>query len=232
MKRISIVTAAGLALTLLIVAFSQTPKPRPPVNKPPVHQTVDQARKPENTIATQQRINRYFHGDVVPKLKHCWTEVKGSGTITFEYNYANGGGGWKWQRLRIASSTLPASQNTVALKCMEDSVRGTRFSGAGAELKQNSFVLHWTWPVPFPANAEALTATMFAAKGFGGSGTGGCDGHGAAAACYTCESYSSCIKVCVGSDSCTVHKEGLCIEAGACASGGPYGVSGGRTIAF
>jgi hypothetical protein len=235
MKRMSIIAVIALALTFLIVAFSQTPKPRPPINKPVTgNQSVDQAMKAENTVATQQRINRYFHGDVVPKLKDCWDRINGPGTIMFEYNYGRAGSRWTFQKVSVKNSSLPAGQNSVALKCMQDAVRSTSFAGEGAELKEKTFVLNWTWSVPFPADAEQLKTAMWGRRGSGGGGSssGGCDGRGAAAACYNCklESPVSCPKVCVGYQTCTADQNG-CSMGGACASGGPFGVGGGG-IAF
>src|SRR5713226_7752374 len=61
----------------------------------------------EKTLTTQQRLNRYFHGDVVPKLKDCWSRVQGKGTIVLKYTYMKAGSGrWVFDKLEIGQSTL------------------------------------------------------------------------------------------------------------------------------
>ncbi len=186
----------------------------------------------EKTITTQQRLNRYFHGEVVPKLKDCWSRVQGKGIIALKYTYTKGSGKWMFDKLEVSQSTLPRGQDAVALRCMQDAVRGTSYPVEEGEGAQNSFVLNWSWPVPFPANANELTSAMFAARaaGGGGGGTGGCDGEGTAAKCYTCsQDAKSCLKVCVGYNSCLLSPGTFtpCTAAGSCASGGPFGVASG-----
>jgi len=184
----------------------------------------------EKTITTQQRLNRYFHGDVVPKLRDCWSRVQGEGTIAVKYTYTKGSGRWMFDRLEVSQSTLPRGQDAVALKCMQDAVRGTSYPVEQGEGNQNSFVLNWNWPVPFPANATEQTNAMFAARAAGGgTGGGGCDGQGTAARCFSCDHESksiACLKVCVGYTTCTLG-ETYCRAEGSCASGGPFGVAGG-----
>ena len=60
----------------------------------------------EKTITTQQRLNRYFHGDVVPKLKNCWGRVQGRGMIALKYTYTKGSGKWIFGKLEVSQSTL------------------------------------------------------------------------------------------------------------------------------
>jgi hypothetical protein len=184
----------------------------------------------EKTITTQQRLNHYFHGDVVPKLKDCWSRVQGKGTIALKYTYTKGSEKWMFDKLEVSQSTLPRGQDAVALRCMQDAVRGTSYPVEQGEGNQNKFVLNWSWPVPFPANANELTSAMFAARGAGGSGggTGGCDGHGATAKCYNC-SGGSCITVCVGYSTCSLtyykQQNPSCSASDSCASGGPFGAA-------
>ena len=71
-----------------------------------------------------------------------------------------------------------------------------------------------------------------------GGGVGGCDGKGTAPRCYTCSSTANCESVCVGYATCEIGNFGLfghqykgCVGQNACASGGPFGVSGGGGIA-
>ncbi len=237
MKRISsilVVTAILITVALtMLYADSRTQNANRQAGRVPRpdSKAVQQIAR-EKTITTQQRLNRYFHGDVVPKLKNCWSRVQGRGTIALKYTYTKGSGKWMFDKLEVSQSTLPSGQDAVALRCMLDAVRSTSFPVEQGEGAQNNFVLNWSWPVPFPANANELTSAMFAARSAGGGGTGGgCDGRGASAKCYNCGAdAASCPKVCVGYDRCSINHEkdgGVnCSASGACASGGPFGVTG------
>ena len=232
MKRIGIVMSIFvLGVASLMYARSQTPRTNTEARSQAQEAKEQAALK--HTITVQQRINRYFHSDVMPKLKNCWGGVQGSGTITLKYTYNKvARSRWGLATVAVNNSTLAKAEEAVALKCMQDSVRGTSFAVEGSDRDERGFVLNWSWPVPFPDNADELTRTMFLAKGSGD--TGGCDGHGATAACYTCTRptpYSTtCSKVCVGSSTCKNNSDG-CYEYNSCASGGPFGV-GSRGISI
>ena len=184
----------------------------------------------DRTIATQKRLNRYFHTAVVPKLRACWNRVQGAGTVAIEFTYARAGSGWVPERLGVHRSTLPRGQEAVALQCMQDSVRATSFPVEQGEGAQSKFVLTWSFPVPWPADASARASAMFSAAG--GTG-GGCDGEGAPATCHTCvltRGVASCKTVCVGHNICGKTTWG-CDEGGAkCASGGGFGLAGGMLM--
>ncbi|HEV8370579.1 MAG TPA: hypothetical protein VGQ39_21705 [Pyrinomonadaceae bacterium] len=230
MKRIHLITVAGVILIALIFAYSQSPQIGPQTRPTAAAQRFTIERE----VSTQQRVNRFFHGDVMPKLKNCWSNVKGKGRISLKYTYTKTRGRWFLSRLETQRSTLPTGQDAVAQKCMLEAVRSSSFAVEADESTQNTFVLNWTWPVPFPANAALLTRSMFAAKPTsGGYGNLGCDGDGAAKSCETCSGTtpSTCIKVCVGYSSCDDRSSNdSCKMQGKCASGGPFGVGGGTTI--
>jgi hypothetical protein len=217
---------------VLIFAYSQSPQRR--VQTP---QTVPTAQSIsiERVVSTQQRINRYFHDEVVSKLAKCWGTVRGKGMIAFEYTYTKANGRWSFNRLKTKESTLPKGQDMLALKCMLNAVGGTSFQTDGSEAGESTFVLNWTWPVPFPANAPQLTNAMFAMRVSNGAGeTEDCDGSGTHPRCYTCTLGQSCKKVCVGGQQCTLNEtkdpKSPCTAQGYCASGGPYGVIGSAPI--
>jgi len=220
-----------VAFTLAVLVYARSQTPRSGGEAPPPKSQAAKQVALQKTITTQQRLNRYFHGDVVPKLKNCWGRVQGRGTIALKYSYVKGGSGkWMFDKLEVNQSTLPRGQDEFALRCMQDAVRGTSFPVDQTEANQNTFVLSWSWPVPFPANANELTSAMFAARSAGGAGTGGgCDGHGAQAKCFTCQGATSCIKVCVGYATCTLGAT-YCRSENSCASGGPFGVAGSGFI--
>jgi hypothetical protein len=235
MRRISsilILTASLVTVALTMLhADSRMQNANRRIQPPEAEARAKEQQAFERTLTTQQRINRYFHGDVVPNLKNCWSRVQGQGTIALKYTYTRASGKWMFDKLEVSQSTLPRGQDAVALRCMQDAIRDTSFPVEDGEGNQSSFVLNWNWPVPFPANANELTSTMFAAKGKGGGGgTGGCDGRGAQAKCFTCsQDANSCLKVCVGYDFCTLSVHG-CTGSNACASGGPFGVAGGAIM--
>ena len=224
MKQIHFVGGATVGLMALVFAYSQSPRRITQTRPTPPVQSVTIAR----VVNTQQRINRFFHGDVMPKVKNCWSNVKGRGRISLKYTYSRKGARWFLNRLETQRSTLPTGQDAVAQKCMLEAVRGSSFAVEADESTQTTFVLNWTWPIPFPTNADQLTRSMFAAKptGTGGAG-GGCDGWGTPPSCFACK--STCDEVCVGYSQCGGDEtQTKCAEK--CASGGPFGVTGGTTI--
>jgi len=223
--RLVTVPAALLTFVLSSPAAGQSPsQKRPPADDP----------RFQASVATQKRINRYFHGAVVPKVKSCWDRVQGQGTIEIKYLYANNGkGGWAFKTIHGSQSTLPKGQEEVALSCMRKAVAGTSFPREKTE-KAASFLISWVWPVPFPPDADQQVARMWGSSG--GEG-GGCNGHGAAARCVTCSgSPLTCVYVCVGSNTCEVQAtkpggfDSICTEGGQCASGGLFGLVGAMTI--
>jgi len=186
----------------------------------------------QKTTMTQQRLNRYFHAEVMPNLTNCWSRLQGRGTIEIAHSYTKDvSGKWIADKLTVGKSTLPRGQDAVALQCMQDSVRGTSFSSDSGDGKGDRYLVNWTWPVPFPSDATTLTSAMFAAKPKrGGSG---CDGRGAPAQCFICDQ-KSCLRVCVGYKTCREYTSGegakFCTESDDCASGGPFGLIGGGVI--
>jgi hypothetical protein len=232
MKRISILVIGIVALTSVLLVYARNQKSRSVSQPIQPSATKEQRDADERTVATQTRINRHFHSDVIPKLQSCWSKLRGQGMIAIEHTYRRAGNIWVSGKLAISNSTLPKGQEVMALKCMTDSVRGTSFPVQEDEGSSKSFVLKWNWPVPLPANADEVRAMVKNNVG----GSGGCDGHGAAPACFTCRDKAiACDKVCVGADSCTIEyqKAGSSCTTGSgiCASGGPFGLFGGGIFA-
>jgi hypothetical protein len=186
------------------------------------------------TVATQKRINRYFHGAVVPKLKTCWSRVSGKGMVEVRYLYTDDAkGGWSFKAIQASRSNLPKDQEKAAVACMQQAVSGTSFPKEKTE-KARSYSISWVWPVPMPPDADQQVARMWGSSG--GEG-GGCDGHGASARCVTCKgSPLTCVYVCVGSDACEVQAttpggfNSICTEGGQCASGGSFGLVGSMVM--
>ncbi len=225
LKLIIIIVVAASTLTWLIYARSQTlgsTAQTPQAQK----QTPQQLQ--QFALGTQQRLNRYFHSDVIPKLGDCWQRVQGEGMVETKITFIKARGNWIWQSVDVSSSTLPRGQAAVASQCMQEAVRGTSFPVEEGDRVGNikggdKYVVNWNWPVPLPANAAEFRIKS-------GGKTGGCDGHGAPAKCYNCTRGSNlqCFKVCVGWESCTsATSTKECFVGDNCASGGPFGGVGG-----
>src|SRR6266404_6006092 len=162
MRRLHLVVVAVLILGALIFTYSRAQQRRV-TQTPQVASRMTDGQRLQRTITTQQRINRYFHGSVVPKLRNCWSRVQGQGTIAIEHTYTRDASGkWVVEKLTAGKSTLPRGQDAVALRCMQDAVRGSSFSVEGSDGDSKEYVVKWTWPVPFPANMVEQTRTMFA----------------------------------------------------------------------
>jgi len=218
--RLVLVPAALLTLVLSLPAVAQS-QSRPAADP-----------RFQASVATQKRINRYFHGLVVPKAKSCWDRVSGKGTIEFKYLYAdNGKGGWAFKTIQASRSDLPKDQEKAAVACMQKAVASTSFAKEKSE-KARYYTINWVWPVPFPPDADQQVARMWGSSG--GEG-GGCNGRGAKPSCVACSgSPQNCVYVCVGGDSCELQPSGtfnsICTQGGQCASGGLFGLLGAMAI--
>ena len=226
MRRIYLVTVVVLILGTLIFAYSKAQQRRQP-QVPQVTSRMTNEQRLQRTITTQQRINRYFHGSVIPKLTTCWNRVQGRGTIAIEHTYARDASGkWVVEKLAVGKSTLPRGQDAVALRCMQDAVRGSSFPVEGDDGDSKEYVVKWTWPVPFPANAVEQTRAMFAATST--SSGWGCGN--APPNCVACTyTATACVDVCTGYHSCSLGG-GCCVESARCATGLPFAVAGTGVI--
>ena len=207
----------------------------PPMKEPTKEQlaTAVQSTSCEKAIATQNRINRYFHHAVVPKLKNCWDRLKGQGTIAIEFNYKRGGSGWATERMKVHRSTLPEGQDAIAFQCLQDSVLGTSFPIEEDDGSAEEFLVNWSWPVPLPKDINAVAQRMIDTGG--GPGPRDCGGsEGPAPACQDCwfipfTNISLCIPTCVGYTNC-IREEAGCrmgpIEP-RCVTGSLFGNLGG-----
>jgi len=189
----------------------------------------------EETVALQNRINRYFHAQVIPKLRECWRGIQGEGIITMAHSYKKDGkGGWVPGELTVSKSMLLKQQDHEALVCMREAVKDTSMPVGKIEQEETEFVLHWTWPVPLPSEFPRR-AVLFVGPG-GGIGIDddddvGCDGFGSLPDCQTCSGFpeNECMSVCVGYEECASNID-TCVAKKACASGGPFGSVGSLGI--
>ena len=232
MNRVKLASATfAIALTVIGVMYASTQVRRQDAAPTGVTKGQTPTLSAEKVVTTQQRLNRYFHSAVMPKLPKCWMGIQGKGQIEVEHNYSKGSDGrWVSGNITVMGSNLPKGQDLVALRCLQDASRGTSFAAQPDETT-SKYVARWTWPVPFPSNAAQLTTNMFAARvNNSGGDSGGCDGKGAQPKCLVCETSKQCKRVCVGYNECTVTSYGVCGQTGSCASGGPFGVAGQTVI--
>lgn len=235
MTRISLIMTivAALTVTLLISTRSQTP---PSITRTPqvtTRLTNEQQLALQKTVTTQQRINRYFHSSVVPKVRNCWSRVQGQGTVAIEHTYTRNGGKWEVEKLTVRNSTLPRGQEVVALKCLQEAVRATSFPVQGEDSDSTRYVVRLTWPVPFPADLAEQARAMFIAKD-GGSGTG-CGGTGIPPDCYQCVNEKGVLKCklgCSGYYECNYGPQDSCELTHKCVDLGLTGVAGRGTIIY
>src|SRR5215475_13906538 len=88
------------------------------------------ARDTDRQIArAQNQLNRHFSDAVVtPALRECWSRLQGDGAIVFDFTYRRSGNRWAFDKIALIKSNLPAGQEEVALRCMQNSVgRPTSF---------------------------------------------------------------------------------------------------------
>lgn len=228
MKRMTLIISiiAGLSVTAILFGHSQTQRTTP--QGPQVTARINNEQRLQKTITTQQRLNRYFHSDVIPKLRNCWSHLQGAGTIQINHNYTKDDNGkWVVKDLTIGNSTLPRGQEAIALRCMQAAVLRSSFPVASDDGDSKEYVVKWTWPVPFPVNADEQTRVMFAAKG--SSGASGC-GY-TSPNCVDCSNTGmSCIDVCNGYHYCQL-VSGACHASYRCTTGSPFSVAG-RTVLY
>ncbi len=234
MRHKYLLVGSMLILAALVLANSQTPRTISQTPQVPTRSTDDPKLAIRRTVATQQRVNRYFNNTVIPKLKDCWSRIQGRGTIDIEHNYTrNTSGKWAAGRLTVSKSTLPGGQEAVALQCLQNAVRDTSFPVERDDGVNKEYVLKWTWPVPFPTDMAEQTRAMFAATG-GGSGSG-CDGKGTPAACWDCvyqkDGIPKCKQKCSGYKECAYGPQNSCQASAGCVTGGLTGVAS-RTIIY
>jgi len=184
MKRISIIVVAGLAVALLAYAQKRTTNTNnrvtASIDTASQQQEVRTAMSAEKVSLAQTRVNRYFLNTTgAPKLKDCWSRLKGEGMIAMDFTYRKSGGSWAFEKVAVTKSNLPKGQDAIAVQCLQDSLRTTSFSidtGNSREQSAGKFVVRWTWPVPLPTTGTQLMARM----------SGGSGGLGDVAGCSEC----------------------------------------------
>jgi len=97
----------------------------------------------------EERINRYFHEDVIPRLKESWRTLRGEGAIVVRHQYSRKDyGDWVPDKLEVFRTSLSEDQTEYALEYIREAVYGTSFSPDKWDREETEFVLFWEWPVP------------------------------------------------------------------------------------
>jgi hypothetical protein len=183
----------------------------------------------DRTIAAQDRVNRYFHADVEPRLMTCWAGITGRGTIAIGMPYQRRGDRWLPGTARISGSTV--TDQDVALRCFQEAVRNTSFPVEAVDEEATEFEVNWSFPLPRPKDVTEV-ARMIST----GGGGGGCGGgpEAPAPACFDCGyipflSFSYCKKVCSGYTNCTSEINGCRMGpiTPKCVTASPFGNMGG-----
>jgi hypothetical protein len=141
----------GLAALARLPRLPDEPAVRPSADPPPLADEI----LDETAVREQERINHYFHADVIPRLRECWRGLGGTGTISFKHTYLPVDGQWTPRAdddlgIELDDSTLDEAADEQARACMREAVRGTSWPMGPTEGAQPYYVLYWTWPVPFP----------------------------------------------------------------------------------
>ena len=223
MKHLNAILIAGLILLTSGCSRGLT-EDELRVSEPEVTASVDKE------VAAQNRINTFLYLAVVPKLQSCWSRLQGKGEIGFKYTYRRSGTNWVWNRQEVENLTLAKDQEPIALQCMAEAVRDTSFPMEAAEAarKSEEFVIHWTWPVPFPSDVTALARIINPGGG----------GRECTKSCVECSctftpgpgTICSCKSSCSGyTPPCTLHPDskGCSMKLPACATGKMGGFGGG-----
>ncbi len=191
------------------------------------HKTADshdpQPLSDQQALETQKHVNRFFHSEVIPKIKESWNAMADSGkTVTYHYQYRRNHDRWEFNQMDKMESDLSGHSDTIAMLFMAKAVAGTHFPIEKRMEQDTIFNLYWSWPVPFPEGEfDPLTGEFMARQNNGGA-SGGCDGRGTRAHCTYCGKNGDCPLVCVGYNECN-NTGGACWELYECASGGPFG---------
>src|SRR5262249_14288459 len=71
----------------------------------------------------QNRVNDYFRNTVAtPKLRECLSRVQGQGDVAIDFAYKRSGERWAFEKLALIKSNLPAGQDEIVLRCIQDSI--------------------------------------------------------------------------------------------------------------
>jgi hypothetical protein len=223
MKRSGLVLAIVLASALTPSAQTRT---APTCVQGSPHSAVLTSVSFEAAVAAQDRINRYLHRDVVPAMRDCWGRLAGPGSVSVRLRYERADDRWVPGASAVRGATLAAGEAELALQCLQAAVAGTGFAAEAVDREASSYVVNWTFPVPWPTDEEVLRLAVD--NGGGGGGSGQCGGPEHPPACTDCGyipilGWSFCMPSCVGYLSCNKIPNGCHFpDATRCITGGVF----------
>jgi hypothetical protein len=186
----------------------------------------------DEVIATQNRINTYFHRGVVPRLLACWNGLRHPGTVAVTFEFAKRGGFWIPGNTSLRSSS--SADGEQARGCLAAAVAGTAFPVDVTDGETTAFNLNWSFPIPWPRDMNEVMARINTG---GGPRAGECGGsEGPPPACQWCHfnstwHFSYCGSACVGYIDCAVVDANTCTHTNVkCATGSVFGNIGGITM--
>lgn len=183
-------------------------------------------------IAEQDRVNRYFHRQILPRLNDCWAEVGGEGSVAVRTEFRRDAGRWVAGESHLRGSSLAKDGGEQALRCMAEATRATSFAEEAVDGDATEFVVNWTLPVPWPTDLRPVAMRMAVDTGGGGGGGGGC-GPETPPACQDCWfvfffKFSLCVPTCAGYVDCVVEEDlNGCRMKTKCVTVSPWGNVGG-----
>ena len=223
MKRFALVLVALLALASSPSAQTRT---APTCVQANPHSAVMTSLSTAEIIATQDRVNRYMHRDIVPAIRDCWARLNGRGTIQVRLQYERSGDRWLAGPSTVRRSTLASGEDEVALRCLQAAVAGTGFPVEAADREAPTYVVNWSFPVPMPRDdAEAILVALDNGSGPGG---GNCGGPEDPPACWDCGyipivGISLCMPTCAGYLDCLKIPNGCQFSSATrCVTGGVF----------
>ncbi|MEO5824020.1 MAG: hypothetical protein ABIT71_26230 [Vicinamibacteraceae bacterium] len=185
-------------------------------------------------MALQNRMNRYFHRAVVPRMVSCWRGIRDAGTVSISFDYQRSGDQFVPRASKIRESTLAAPVETErALACLQSAIVGTGFAVEAEDKDIPAFALHWSFPVPMPEDLDAAAARIVMLDNGSGPRAGQCGGsEGPKPACSDCffvpfASWSWCSWSCAGYSGCKGADSGCDLYPPKCVTGSLFGNIGG-----
>jgi hypothetical protein len=182
-------------------------------------------------MAYQNRMNRYFHRTVLPRMASCWRGIRGRGSVQVTFEYSRRGDQFVPAASRVRETTLASTDADVALGCLRDAIAGTAFAAEAEDKDLPAFVLHWSFPAPMPVDLNGAGAIML--DNGSGPQAGQCGGsEGPKPACSDCffvpfASWSWCSWSCVGYSGCKGADSGCDLYPPKCVTGSVFGNIGG-----
>jgi len=158
-----------------------------------VHPSKPGIKLRKQNAKSQNRVNSYFRDTVAtPKLRECLSRVQGKGNIAIDFSYKRSRERWDFEKLAVKKSNLPAGQDEIALRCIQDSTSGTSFPAGKTSREEyaKALAVRWKWPIPLPPKGAKMTRI----KSGGGGESGSED-------CEDCVLQSDGKSKCVASDA-------------------------------